>query len=129
MATKKKQETPREAVARLTNCLDLAYARWHHHYENGCSDPCWEDGVNLNLTRNHILFYKGELEKVLKDNYLAYPDIYFYPEPPELPNEFMAVDRKCHYGEHLTSTKRVCYNEIIKFDWSEALNEDTESEI
>lgn len=29
--------------------------RWLDIFAHGCSDPCWPDGVNLNLTRNHIL--------------------------------------------------------------------------
>ena len=30
--------------------------------EHGGSDPNYDDGVNMNLTRNHIIYYKNELE-------------------------------------------------------------------
>lgn len=101
------------------------YSRWKHIFEFGCSDPSWCDGVNINLVRNHILYAKKRVEEVLKDNYIAYPDSYFYPDPVELPNDFMAVDRKpACMGKFLTANKNLCYSEAIqftKFDWKEAL--------
>lgn len=101
------------------------YSRWKHIFEFGCSDPSWCDGVNMNIVRNHILYDKKVVEEVLKDNYIAYPDIYFYPDPVELPNDFMAVDRNLGcLGKILTANKNMCYNEAIqftKFDWKEAL--------
>ena len=101
------------------------YSRWKHIFEFGCSDPSWCDGVNINLVRNHILYAKKRVEEVLKDNYIAYPDSYFYPDPVELPNDFMAVDRKpACIGKFLTANKNLCYSEAIqitKFDWKEAL--------
>lgn len=101
------------------------YSRWKHIFEFGCSDPSWCDGVNMNIVRNHILYDKKVVEEVLKDNYIAYPDIYFYPDPVELPNDFMAVDRNIGcLGKILTANKNMCYNEAIqftKFDWKEAL--------
>lgn len=101
------------------------YSRWKHIFEFGCSDPSWCDGVNINLVRNHIMYDKKRIEEVLKDNYIAYPDSYFYPDPVELPNDFMAVDRKpACIGKFLTSNKNLCYSEAIQFsefDWKEAL--------
>ena len=34
--------------------------QWNYILENGCNDPFWPDGTNLNLTRNHIISYKRE---------------------------------------------------------------------
>ena len=53
---KKNQENPLEE-------LEKAYAQWQRLYENGGSDPFWPDGVNLNLVRNHIIYYKGQIRK------------------------------------------------------------------
>lgn len=100
------------------------YSRWKKIFDEGCSDPSWEDGVNINLTRDHILYTKGEIQRHLKDNFIAYPDSFFYPEPTQLPNNFMAVDRYMpRFGKTLTATKNLSYNEAIRFDWSEVLNE------
>lgn len=57
------------------------YNRWKKIFDEGCSDPSYPDGVNINLVRNHILYYKNQVEQTLKDNFLAYPDSYFYPDP------------------------------------------------
>lgn len=35
--------------------------RWNYILENGCNDPFWPDGTNMNLTRNHIISYKREI--------------------------------------------------------------------
>lgn len=97
------------------------YKRWVYIYENGCSDPCWEDGVNINLVRNHIIYRKFLIEELLGDNVLLYPDEYFFPLPPELPSTFMAVDRVCGCGEMKQKNKILPLEEVFKFDWSEVL--------
>lgn len=100
------------------------YTQWKSIFEEGCSDPTWTDGVNIDLVRNHIQYYRYQIEKQFKDNFIAYPDIYFYPLPIKLGNNFMAKDRylACR-GETFVQNKNVSYNEAIKFDWSEAFNE------
>lgn len=40
---------------------------WQDMFENGCSDPMWPDGCNLNLTRNHILAVLRELRDLGED--------------------------------------------------------------
>lgn len=117
---KKKEKIP--TAKELGEELINRYNRWKSIYESGCSDPTWEDGVNINLVRNHILIAKKNIEKFLGDNFLLYPDSYFFPEPIKLPSEFMAVDRRlgCR-GKVLPATKTLPYEEVVKFDWSEAL--------
>lgn len=39
---------------------------WNYILENGCNDPFWPDGTNLNLTRNHIISYKREIADRIK---------------------------------------------------------------
>ena len=43
--------------------LEKSYAQWDEVFTKGGSDPFWTDGVNLELTRNHILYYKEQLAK------------------------------------------------------------------
>ena len=118
---KKKQQITAQS---LESTLLDEYRRWKQIFDEGCSDPFWEDGVNIQLTRNHILHTKGEIQRHLKDNFIAYPDSFFYPEPIQLPNYFMAVDRYMPlFRRTLTATKNLSYNEAIRFDWSEVLNE------
>lgn len=117
---KNKEKIP--TAKELGDYLLDRYNRWKSIYENGCSDPTWEDGVNINLVRNHILITKKNIEKYLGDNFIAYPESYFFPEPVELPNDFMAVERRmgCK-GKTLPATKTMPFEEVVKFNWGEAL--------
>lgn len=118
MARKEKVPSPKE----LESNLLFDYARWKHIYDYGCQDPSYEDGVNINLVRNHILYGKEQIEKHLGDNFHLYPDCYFFPLPVKLPNDFMAVERKLNCrGKTYPATKTLPYGEVMKFDWSEVL--------
>ena len=68
--------------------LEESYARWEYLYENGCSDPFYEDGINLNLVRNHIIYYKQMLEK--ENSLFGLPDAYYRELPPEVGSKYMA---------------------------------------
>lgn len=114
--SKEKTFTPEELDDHLTG----DYSTWKRIYEEGCSDPNWEDGANLNLVRNHILYGKMQCEKILGDNLHLYPDSYFFPTPIEVSNHFMAVSRKLNgRGVVLDATKIFPYSEALKFDWRE----------
>ena len=118
MAKKKYIPTPKELEERL---LDR-YKRWKSIYEEGCTDPFYEDGTNLCLVRNHISYYKKECEQYLGDNFHLYPDAYFFPIPIEVPHNFMAVDRETGIPKRLIpANKTLPYEEAVKFDWSEVL--------
>lgn len=103
--------------------------RWVHIFNEGCSDPSYCDGVNINLVRNHILHDKAEIERNLQHNYMAYPDEYFYPDPIELPQTFMARDRKApilagfkNTGSDIVPAKRYGFtslSQVFLFDWKE----------
>ena len=43
-------------VARLEAQVQADVKHWHDLMANGCNDPFWPDGVNLNLVRNHIIY-------------------------------------------------------------------------
>lgn len=87
--------------------IHSSYSRWKHIYTNGCNDPSWEDGMNLNLIRGHCTIYKREIESILGDKYFLYPDEYFWPLPPEVPSTYMAKKRelKCR-GVVLEASER-----------------------
>jgi len=102
-------------MPKKTKTVDLAeelqdrFDRWDNIYENGCGDPTWSDGVNLNLVRNHILGCKRRIEEshgglesaensqisIFSDeigNPLNpnYPEIYYREAPPEVDRDYMA---------------------------------------
>ena len=57
--------------------------------QNGAGDPFWEDGSNMNLVRNHIIYYKRQCEAELLPE--EYPEEYFWGLPTEVDNKYMAL--------------------------------------
>ena len=86
--------------------------RWKDINKNGCNDPFWTDGSNMNLVRNHIIYYKHMIYEICKENQISLPDEYYFSIPPEVNNHYMAnrkqkerVKRLESTGNHLVSAK------------------------
>lgn len=67
--------------------------RWNYILENGCNDPFWPDGCNMNLTRNHILYYKREIEECCEATGTELPPEYYLPTPPEVDDNYMVMKK------------------------------------
>ncbi len=66
------------------------YNRWQYGVSNGIGDPYWPDGTNLNLLRNHLIYYLGELDELIQgQNMPILPEL-----PPEMPAEYMAREEE-----------------------------------
>ena len=63
-------------------------AHWNYLKEHGGQDPFWSDGTNMNLVRNHVIFYKKQCESELDPK--DYPPEYQLETPPEVDNAYMA---------------------------------------
>lgn len=76
-----------------------SFARWNQIYNEGGSDPFWEDGVNLGLVRNHIISYKRQCEEELLPE--QYPPEYRQELPPVVDRKYMArADEIKLHAEH-----------------------------
>lgn len=80
----KKNETDYEAE------LIQEYENWEYLKEYGGSDPFYDDAVNMNLTRNHIIYAKKQLEDLYGGEMGRYPEIYFMELPPITEKGYMA---------------------------------------
>lgn len=49
---------------------------------HGGSDPFWSDGVNMNLCRNHVMYFRKQVETELDPE--NYPEEYFLEIPAEV---------------------------------------------
>ena len=80
--------------------LDAEYKHWDDLKKNGCSDPAWPDGVNLNLVRNHIIYwYRLLRERTSQTVQLSMFDAGMdlrneRPLPPEVPDGYMVPTGK-----------------------------------
>ncbi|MBQ8435315.1 MAG: hypothetical protein IJX24_04835 [Oscillospiraceae bacterium] len=86
-------------------------SHWEDIKDNGCSDPFWCDGVNMDLTRNHILYYKRQLRELCEENNLPLPDEYFLPTPPKVAFTYMA-DLKCERAKKLKPFNNITHEKI-----------------
>lgn len=113
----KKKKTPEELLMlELTNLVN-AHAQWQFINENGCQDPFWSDGTNMNLIRNHVIYHRRQIAELCEEYRIQLPVEYYLPVPPEVVDNYMAnldqqkrVERLCETGETL-STKRVEYDD------------------
>lgn len=68
-------------------------SRWNYILENGCNDPFWPDGCNMNLIRNHIISYKLEIAEYCKATGAELPPEYYLPTPPEVDDNYMVMKK------------------------------------
>ncbi len=96
----------------LTRSLQDSFDRWDRLNEHGGSDPCWADGANINLVRNHIMYYKSQME----DKYSSgdYPKIYYRETPPEVDDNYMANPEKIR-ADAAASIQIIEADERLKF--------------
>ncbi|NYB73874.1 hypothetical protein HZF24_06940 [Sedimentibacter hydroxybenzoicus DSM 7310] len=65
--------------------LKERYEHWNHLKQYGCQDPFWEDGCNMNLVRNHIIYIKRQMEEQGIQSELLDKEI-----PPEVDRTYIA---------------------------------------
>ena len=107
-----KQKTPEQKLKELCAYIIRERSHWSHINDYGCNDPFWPDGCNMNLTRNHIIAYRMEIEKICKETGMTLPEEYYYKIPPVVDDNYMAnikqekrVERLVQQGNRLTRKK------------------------
>lgn len=115
MAARKKK--PEQMLENHKKDIQRELAHWHFLRDHGGQDPFWPDGVNMNLTRNHIIYARRQIVEICEENDWALPAEYFLPLPPEVPDGYMAnldqekrVKRLQQSGQKL-KTEKVEYDE------------------
>ena len=90
--------------------------QWEYINQNGCNDPQWPDGVNMNLTRNHIIYAKQQIAEICEQHGIPIPEEMYLPTPPEVDDCYMA---NMDQGERIKTLKRMgdkLTREKIKYD-------------
>lgn len=85
-----REKTQQEEIRELCNDIKREIGHWKYIRENGCSDPFWPDGCNMNLTRNHIIYDKRRIAEICQELNIELPEEYYIGTPPEVPNNYMA---------------------------------------
>ncbi len=74
-------EVEKERERNLEAELIQSFAQWDRLREYGGSDPFYDDATNLNLLRNHIIYWKMEMKSKYGEDEGKYPKIYFRETP------------------------------------------------
>lgn len=111
-------------IEQILQEIENEYTRWNHIANNGCQDPFWPDGCNMNLIRNHIIYWysilaarQAELDELVQpeqqEQLSLFAEDWQEPEnkieyrirqiPPELPNKYMV--KGCKYSDRLKNRK------------------------
>ena len=85
-----KEEIPEKTVKVYCKDIRKEISHWKDINQNGCNDPFWPDGCNMNLVRNHIIHYQRLILEICTENQLSLPDEYYLSVPPEVDNYYMA---------------------------------------
>lgn len=108
-----KENTPEQQLDLLCSQIIRERDHWNYINENGCNDPFWPDGCNMNLTRNHIISYKRDIAELCEENGMPLPEEYFLKVPPEVDMNYMAnlkqkarVERLKQQGNELSRKKQ-----------------------
>ena len=57
----------RMTEAQIREEVNRQFLHWNALADGGCHDPHWPDGANMNLVRNHIIYWYSLLQKKLSD--------------------------------------------------------------
>lgn len=85
--------------------------RWRHIAVNGCSDPFWPDGGNMNLLRNHLIYYKRLIREVCAENDFDLPAEAFYPDLPYVDENYFAKPNSERAKRIMNSPSWRCCNQ------------------
>lgn len=92
-------------IQQIQSEIGQEFQRWNDIACNGCQDPGWPDGVNMNLVRNHIIYWYRLLnEKHSADTQTSLFDNQTEETPrrqipPEVPDQYMVAG--CEYSNRL----------------------------
>jgi hypothetical protein len=98
----KTNSSPEDEICRMAAEIADQIKHWEYLKIHGGSDPLWEDGVNMNLTRNHVLSYKKQIEEICNESGLPFPAEYSLPTPPEVDDDYMARTEEIRASAKLT---------------------------
>ena len=109
-------QTAEDKVKECCQSIYQEIEHWKAINQNGCSDPFWPDGFNMNLTRNHIISYQRQIREICTENQLPLPEEYYLSVPPEVDNNYMANLKQKQRVERLRQSGRITTGHAYQYD-------------
>lgn len=85
-----KKKTAQQELKELCEKIRREIEHWEDINQNGCCDPFWPDGLNMNLTRNHIIYEKRQITEICEEHDMPIPGEMYMPTPPKVNDYYMA---------------------------------------
>lgn len=110
-------QTAEDKIKEYCRNIQQEIEHWKDINRNGCNDPFWSDGCNMNLTRNHIIYEQEQIRKICEENQITLQEEYYLSIPPEVDMNYMAnlkhKDRvkRIFYGGKVPARKKYKYDE------------------
>lgn len=100
----KKAKTPQELLYSYEEKILASRKRWDYLKKNGGSSPFYADGCDLNLVRNHMIYYQHLMEEICRENKLPLPQSYYMELPPLMDDSYMvrSEEIRVHAKESLS---------------------------
>lgn len=123
-------ESPEQLIRRYLEQIDNERKKWDYYNIHGTTDGIYPDGVGMNLTRNHIIYYLFEIAVIrsqqtgwqlsMFDGDLGHEWDHIDRETimrdkritPEVPDYLMVVDRPIRIAD--CDRERLIYREGVK---------------
>ena len=109
-------QTAEDKVKEYRQCIHREIEHWKDINQNGCNDPFWSDGYNMNLVRNHIIYYQSKIREACTENQLPLPEEYYLSLPPEVDNNYMANLKQKPRVERLRQMGRITTGRVYQYD-------------
>ncbi|WP_289049189.1 hypothetical protein [uncultured Acidaminococcus sp.] len=96
------------------------YQAWNDIAEHGCRDPFWEDGANMNIIRNHIIYLKKQIITRAEKEKEQIPQEFYWALLPEVPDTYMVESGRCYKRCKKWDKERISET-VLKADTDAAL--------
>lgn len=92
-------------LVELDECVDAMHEsrdRWNEILAGGCNDPFWPDGTNMNLVRNHIIYFRKRIRELCETNGMIAPEEADWDLPPKVPENLYIGDKESKRFERVS---------------------------
>lgn len=104
------KKSPKQTVDEMAEAIKQTIANWKNLKESGCNDPGWPDGLNMNLLRNHVIYYKCEIKDLCKKHTLLIPPEAYVSDLPYTDNNYFAKPKGDRAKRIMSRPGWQCYN-------------------
>ena len=109
-------QTAEDKVKEYRQRIRREIEHWKVINQNGCNDPFWSDGCNMNLVRNHIIYYQSKIHEACTENQLSLPEECYLSLPPEVDINYMANFKQKPRVERLRQMGRITTGRVYQYD-------------